>query len=210
MNITKEIPREIDEMIQTLHENGVRPADKLYSMGSRSHIYKIEEYCLKIYTPKGYKDGEAEVKALLALEGRSAPKMYAYASGRFILTEWVEGLNLFQYKDKHGHIPPNLIYDMYKTELEIQNVKFKDWDFKLEENLLWLPSGDVKRIDYGICEPIPDSAIESMEKSLKSEIQDIYDNDLHNIEQNLFMHGLTRDEVNPAISNFLAHLPKLI
>ncbi|AJE54174.1 hypothetical protein [Paenibacillus polymyxa] len=210
MNILKELPCEIEGMIQMLHESGIRPADNLYSIGSRSHIYKIDKYCLKIYTPKGYRDGENEVKALLALRGKCAPELYAYSSGKFILTEWIKGLNLLQYKEKHGQLPINLIYDMYITELDIQKVGFKDWDFKLEENLLWLPSRDTKRIDFGICEPIVASALEHMEETLKSEIQEIYDGELNNIKQMLYLSGLTKNEVNQAISNFLSHSPKLI
>ncbi|WP_025684588.1 hypothetical protein [Paenibacillus maysiensis] len=211
MNIIKEIPSEIEETIQQLHESGMPPADRFYSGGTRrSHIYKIEKYCLKLYTPEGYNDFEDEVEVILALQGKCAPEMYAYSSRRFILTEWIEGLNLEQYKEKHGHHPPNLIYDWYRTEMEIQNVGFTDSDFKLQDNLLWLPSGDVKRLDFGVCIPIVDSIIEMHEKQLRSKIQEMYDGELKGIKNELRMKGFKKNEADQAISNFLAHSPKLI
>ncbi|KGP81115.1 MULTISPECIES: hypothetical protein [Paenibacillus] len=210
MNILKQLPHDIEQVIKQLDENGTCPNLVPSEASSRSTVYKIDDYCLKIYTPKGRKDGEGEWNALSALQGGVAPDLYAYSSGVFVLTEWIEGLNLHQYKKAHGHFPPNLIYDFFKTELELIKAGLKDWDFKLEESIVWLDTGEVKRLDFGICEPILNSALEHMENSLKNEIQEVYNNELHNIEQKLYRSGITTTEVIQAISVFQSCTPKLV
>ncbi|WP_146113525.1 hypothetical protein [Paenibacillus sp. PCH8] len=89
--------------------------------------------------------------------------MYAYSSGVFILTEWIDGLNLTQYKNINGHFPPNLIYDLFSTEISLLIARLKEWDFK---SIVWIATGKVKRLDFGICDPIPESALNNSEKSL--------------------------------------------
>lgn len=209
MEIIKEIPTDIIAVIKDLEE-GSYPRQHPYEAGSRSIIYKIDNYCLKVYTAKGIIDGEFEYKALLSLQGTITPTLYAYSSGIFILTEWIEGLNLLDYRSKHGHFPPNLIYDWFRTELLLLEAGYKDWDFKLYENIVWLDSGEVKRLDLGICEPIPESAIEYTIRSLKREIQDIYDDKLYEVEQELLSCGINAERVAQSITTFQSTEPKLV
>ncbi|MGP3788584.1 hypothetical protein, partial [Paenibacillus sp. 1A_MP2] len=99
------IPHDIEQVIKQLDENGTHPNQIPFEVGSRSMVYKIDDYCLKVYTPKGRLDGENEFKVITALQNGVAPDLYAYSSGVFILTQWIDGLNLTQYKNTHGHFP---------------------------------------------------------------------------------------------------------
>ncbi|KQY90923.1 hypothetical protein ASD24_24300 [Paenibacillus sp. Root52] len=138
------------------------------------------------------------------------PTLYAYSSGVFVLTQWVDGLNLGTYKKTHGRLPTNLIYDFYLTELALLSSGYKDWDTKLAESVIWLESGDVRRLDYGLCEPIPESMQPGMLNTLKKEIGDIYINNIDKIRQTLFYAGMTSIEVEEAIIAFQSYIPRLV
>lgn len=69
---------------------------------------------------------------MLALQGKHVPELHAYSPSIFILMDWIDGMNLLQYKEANGTIPPALLYDMYTTELQQIRDSLKDWEIELK------------------------------------------------------------------------------
>lgn len=158
---------------------------------------------------KGRKDGESECKALSALqEGDYVPELYAYSSGKFLLTEWIEGYNLDQYQKAFARVPENIIYDMFSTELQLVNSGYKDWDFKLSEHLIWTESGDVRRIDLGLCEPAGQLK-DQFKRELKNRVEKAYTNDPDFIDE-LLGAGIKVSVIEHVLLRFKQREPRLV
>ncbi|WP_145950089.1 phosphotransferase [Paenibacillus sp. Y412MC10] len=210
MKVVKPFPSDIQELLESFLETNNLPIKPIFS-GGRSTVYRIQQYALKIYSQKGRADGEAECTALLALQGTHVPDLYAYNPGVFVLMEWIDGLNLTDYRSSHGQLPPDLIYDMLRTELDQLRAGFKDWDFKLTESLVWTVSGDVKRLDLGICDPVG-TMKPRFENDLLQKIEDLYNNEPNTVQellQDFMMNGIMKADFDSALANFQAKIPRL-
>ncbi|MFC5402388.1 hypothetical protein [Cohnella soli] len=213
MYVVTPLPSDILELLESFLKTNDLPIWPPTVPGSRSNVYRIRDYALKVYTRKGTKDGETECKALLALQKTSAPILYAYQPGVFVLMEWIEGVNLSGYRDMHEQLPPDLIYDMFRTELGELQAGFKDWDFKLSESLLWTDSGEVKRLDFGICEPVPSILQNQFQDDLIRKIEGLYNNDpesINNLMQKFLFNGIRKADFAAALESFQAKTPRLV
>lgn len=213
MEIVKPIPTEIKEILLAYECSGILEVPH-YKSGKRSTIYKLDDqFCLKTYPSSVRYDGITESKALLALQGKSySPNLYAYSEGKFILIEWIKGLDLDGYQAIHNHCPVSLIYDMFSTELDLINSGFVDWDFKLDENLFWDESGEIKRLDFGICEPVGDME-NFFRNDLIDKIKKIYENDpdeVRKLAEELHICGIPISEIKVLINDFKSRTPKLV
>lgn len=97
IKIVKAISSEIEEFL-THNKIADNVTIEPIAAGNRSTVYKLNDYCYKTYTSLGRIDGESECQALLTFQSSNyVPKLFAYLPGRFVLTEWIDGLNLIQY-----------------------------------------------------------------------------------------------------------------
>ncbi|UPK46684.1 hypothetical protein [Paenibacillus pabuli] len=213
MRIVKSIPANIEQLLDRYEKNG-HLTMQASLMGKQSVVYRIQDYCLKIYTPRGKVNGELECEALLSLQNnRHVPELYAYAAGNFVLTEWIEGFNLGQYRATYGDIPRNLIYDMFSTELQQIQAGYLDWDVIRYENLLWTATGEVKRTDFWLCEPVSCMRIrERLQQEIFRKTERIYSGDGANLEEvmhYLDRHGLTSMEVQETLAHFRLQTPRM-
>lgn len=183
-------------------------------MGKQSVFYRLQEYCLKVYTARGKMNGEYECEALLSLQNNHhVPELYAYASGNFALTEWIEGFNLREYRAAYGHIPHNLMYDIFSTELQQIQAGYHDWDVIRYENLLWTATGEVKRTDFWLCEPVRCMRLrERLQQEMIRKIERIYGGDGTEPEELMHYfdrHRLTSTEVQEALAHFRSQTPRM-
>ncbi|MEY8745414.1 hypothetical protein [Paenibacillus tundrae] len=207
MNIVNPIPSNMKELLAHYDANG-HLTMQASLIGQRSVVYRIKDYSLKVYSTRGKIDGEIECEAISTMQNCAfVPKLYAYSSGKYVLTQWVEALNLRQYRDTYGHIPPQLMNDILTTEIQQIRAGFQDWDVIQYENLLWTKCGDVKRTDFWLCEPIG-SRREAAEEKFNRKIQQICNQDWSGFEHihNYFnRHGLTSKDMREALDQFLSH-----
>lgn len=203
----------IEQLLDRYEKNG-HLTMQASLMGKQSVLYRLQEYCLKVYTARGKLDGEYECEALLSLQNNHhVPELYAYASGNFALTEWIEGFNLREYRAAYGHIPHNLMYDMFSTELQQIQAGYHDWDAIRYENLLWTATGEVKRTDFWLCEPVRCMRLrERLQQDMIRKIERIYSGDGTDLEE--LMHyfdrpGLTSTEVQEALAHFRSQTPRM-
>lgn len=213
MRIVKSLPANIEQLLDRYEKNG-HLTMQASLMGKQSVIYRLQEYCLKVYTARGKMDGEYECEALLSLQNNHhVPELYAYASGNFALTEWIEGFNLREYRAAYGHIPHNLMYDMFSTELQQIQAGYHDWDVIRYENLLWTATGEVKRTDFWLCEPVRCMRLrERLQQEMIRNIERIYSGDGTNLEVLMHYfdrHGLTSTEVQEALAHFRSQTPRM-
>ncbi|OPG99860.1 hypothetical protein B2I21_02435 [Chryseobacterium mucoviscidosis] len=212
MRIVKSLPANIEQLLDRYEKNG-HLTMQASLMGKQSVVYRLQEYCLKVYTARGKLDGEYECEALLSLQNNHhVPELYAYASGNFTLTEWIEGFNLREYRAAYGHIPHNLMYDMFSTELQQIQAGYHDWDVIRYENLLWTATGEVKRTDFWLCEPVRCMRIqERLQQEIIQKIDRIYGCDGTDLEELMHYfdrHGLTSAEVQEALAHFRSQTPR--
>ncbi|PIH60723.1 hypothetical protein [Paenibacillus sp. LK1] len=213
MRMVKSIPVNIEQLLDRYEKNG-HLTMQASLMGKQSVVYRLQEYCLKVYTPRGKVDGEFECDALMSLQNNHhVPELYAYASGNFVLTEWIDGLNLRQFRITYGHIPHNLIYDMFSTELQQIQAGYRDWDVIRYENLLWTATGEVKRTDFWLCEPVSCMRLrERLQQEIIRKIERIYSGDGTDMEEIVHYfdrHGLTSTEVQEALAHFRSLTPRM-
>lgn len=212
MKIVKPIFSEIEEFLRN-NKGSDDISIKHIAIGNRSIVYKLNNYCFKKYTPIGEKDGECEYQALLALQSSDyVPELFAYLPGKFVLTQWIEGLNLTQFRETYGRIPENTLHHMFTSELEQINAGYKDWDFKLNENLIWTKSGEVRRIDFGLCEPV-EGRKDYLKNELFKRIEKIYAKDpveIGEVQQELYRGGLYLSEIEEALTDFQLQTPWLV
>ncbi|MGO4729381.1 hypothetical protein [Paenibacillus sp. 2KB_22] len=201
----------IEEMLLHYEKNGHLTLQASLISNS-SVVYRLQDYCLKVYASRARLDGEMESEALRSLQNNPyAPKLYAYSPGEYTLTEWIDACNLKQYRAAYGHIPPSLIYDMFTTELQQIHAGYWDWDVIRYENLLWTETGDVKRTDFWLCEPVI-ARRESLYNQVIQKIEHIYNGDrteMEAMEQYFYRHQLTSSEIEQAFSDFRAERPRL-
>ncbi len=181
-------------------------------ISNNSVVYRLQDYCLKVYASRARLDGEIESEALRSLQSHPyAPKLYAYSPGEYTLTEWIEAFNLKQYRERYGHIPPNLIYDMFTTEIQQIRAGYWDWDVIRYENLLWTETGDVKRTNFWLCEPAK-SRRECLYNQLVRKIDNIYNGnqtEMEAMEHYFYRHQLTSSEIEQAFNDFRSQRSKL-
>ncbi|MEO2203658.1 hypothetical protein ABGV42_07910 [Paenibacillus pabuli] len=208
MKIIQPLAPHMEDMLTRYEQNGHLNMQASL-LGKQSVVYKVQEYCLKVYTKRGKLGGELECEAIMSMQGnRHVPKLYAYSPGHFILTEWIDGYNLRLYRKYYGHIPCNLIYDMLYSELQQIQSGYRDWDVIRYENLLWTGKGDVKRTDFWLCEPVGPEQ-ERMEQAMIRKINRVRAGDAAEVEelQNyMYRHGLTVSEVRQALEQFQSRL----
>ncbi|MCP1184076.1 hypothetical protein [Paenibacillus sp. 1781tsa1] len=211
MIIINPICNTIEKMLLHYEKNGHLTLQASL-ISNNSVVYRLQDYCLKVYASRARLDGEMESEALRSLQSHLfAPKMYAYSPGEYTLTEWIEAFNLKQYREKYGHIPPNLICDMFTTELQQIRAGYWDWDVIRYENLLWTETGDVKRMNFWLCEPAK-SRRECLYNQVVRKIDNIYNGDrteMEAMEHYLYRHELTSAEIEQAFSDFRAERPRL-
>ncbi|WP_418041515.1 hypothetical protein [Paenibacillus xylanilyticus] len=204
MKIIQPLPPHLEDMLLRYERNGHLNMQASL-LGKQAVVYKVQEYCLKVYTKRGKIGGELESEAIMSMQSnRHVPKLYAYSPGHFILTEWIDGYNLRQYRGYFGHIPCNLIFDMLHSELEQIQSGYRDWDVIRYENLLWTDEGHVKRTDFWLCEPAGPER-EGMEEAVIRKINGVQAGDeaeVRGIQEYLFRHGLTASEVQHALEQF--------
>ncbi|MFS0869329.1 AarF/UbiB family protein [Paenibacillus xylanilyticus] len=204
MRIIKPLTPHIEEMLRHYEQNGHLNMQASL-LGKQSAVYKVQEYCLKVYTKRGKVGGELECEAMMSLQNnRHVPKVYAYSTGNFILTEWIDGFNLRQYREIHGHIPHNLIYDMFSSELQQIQSGYRDWDVIRYENLLWTKGGEVKRTDFWLCEPAG-LMQNDVQQAIIRKIDRVYSGDrseMQKLEPYFYRHGLTVSEIQQALEHF--------
>ena len=208
MKIIQPLAPHMEDMLTRYEQNGHLNMQASL-LGKQYVVYKVQEYCLKVYTKRGKLGGELECEAIMSMQGnRHVPKLYAYSPGHFILTEWIDGYNLRLYRKYYGHIPCNLIYDMLYSELQQIQSGYRDWDVIRYENLLWTGKGDVKRTDFWLCEPVGPEQ-ERMEQAMIRKINRVRAGDAAEVEelQNyMYRHGLTVSEVRQALEQFQSRL----
>lgn len=174
-------------------------------MGDRSALYELENYSLKVYTARGKLDGEMECDAMLSMQNlRHVPKMYAYAPGKFVLTERVHGLNLKDYYSVHGSVPQHLLYDMLQTEYEQIQAGYHDWEVIQYEQLRWTATGEVKRVDFWLCEPIGSLQSQTVQAFL-NKVERIHAGDATELETIMCYfkrHGLSEADIQCVFERF--------
>lgn len=212
MKIIQPLPPHLEDMLLRYERNGHLNMQASL-LGKQSVVYKVQEYCLKVYTKRGKIGGELESEAIMSMQrNRHTPKLYAYSPGHFILTEWIDGYNLRQYRKYFGHIPCNLIYDMLYSELQQIQSGYRDWDVIRYENLLWTHEGHVKRTDFWLCEPAGPER-EGMEEAMIRKINGVQAGDeaeVKELQEYLFRHGLTASEVKHALEQFQSQVNESI
>ncbi|WP_336759910.1 hypothetical protein [Paenibacillus sp. USHLN196] len=211
MIIINPIGDNIEKMLLHYEKNGHLTLQASLISNS-SVVYRLQDYCLKVYASRAKLDGEMESEALRSLQGNThAPKLYAYSPGEYTLTEWIEAFSLKQYRAKYGHVPHHLIYDLLTTELQQIHAGYWDWDVIRYENLLWTETGDVKRTDFWLCEPVR-SRRESLYKEVIQRIENIYNGDrdeMDAMQQYFYRHQLTSTEIEQAFNDFRSQRPRL-
>ncbi|MEK3921394.1 hypothetical protein [Paenibacillus sp. FSL K6-2393] len=211
MIIINPIGNNIEKMLLHYEKNGHLTLQASLISNS-SVVYRLQDYCLKVYASRARLDGEMESEALRALQSNPyAPKLYAYSPGEYTLTEWIEAFKLKEYRKTYGHIPPNLIYDMFTTELQQIHAGYWDWDVIRYENLLWTETGDVKRTNFWLCEPVK-SRRESLFNQIIRRIDNIYNGDrteMEAMEHYFYRHQLTSSEIEQAFNDFRTQRPRL-
>ncbi|MGN7412698.1 hypothetical protein [Paenibacillus sp. SAF-068] len=211
MIIINPIGNTIEKMLLHYEKNGHLTLQASL-VSNNSVVYRLQDYCLKVYASRARLDGEMESEALSSLQRYPyAPKLYAYSPGEYTLTEWIEAFNLKQYRERYGHIPPNLIYDMFTTELQQIHAGYWDWDVIRYENLLWTETADVKRTNFWLCEPAQ-SRCECFYNQVIRKIDNIYNGDrteMEAMEQYFYRHQLTSSEIEQAFSDFRSQRPRL-
>ena len=211
MIIIHPIDNTIEKMLLHYEKNGHLTLEASLISNS-SVVYRLQDYCLKVYASRARLDGEMESEAIRSLQNNPyAPKLYAYSPGEYILTEWIDACNLKQYRAAYGHIPPSLIYDMFSTELQQIQAGYWDWDVIRYENLLWTETGNVKRTDFWLCEPVR-ARRESLYEQVIQKIEQIYNGDRIEMEamaQYFIRHQLTSSEIQQAFNDFRSQRPRL-
>ncbi|PJN53209.1 hypothetical protein PAEAM_44120 [Paenibacillus sp. GM1FR] len=211
MIIINPIGNNIEKMLLHYEKNGHLTLQASL-ISNRSVVYRLQDYCLKVYASRARLDGEMESEALRALQSNPyAPKLYAYSPGEYTLTEWIEAFKLKEYRVTYGHIPPNLIYDMFTTELQQIHAGYWDWDVIRYENLHWTKTGHVKRMNFWLCEPV-NSRRENLYNQVIRRIDNIYNGDCTEMEamkQYFYRHQLTSLEIEQAFSDFRSQRPRL-
>ncbi|WFR61427.1 hypothetical protein P9222_23700 [Paenibacillus amylolyticus] len=211
MIIINPIGEPIEKMLLHYEKNGHLTLQASL-ISNNSVVYRLQDYCLKVYASRARLDGEMESEVLKSLQCHPyTPKLYAYSPGEYTLTEWIEAFNLKQYRERHGHIPPNLIYDMFTTELQQIRAGYWDWDVIRYENLLWTGTGEVKRTNFWLCEPMK-SRRECLYNQVVRKVDNIYNGDrteMEAMEHYFYRHQLTSSEIEQAFNDFRSQRSKL-
>lgn len=87
MNIVNPIPGQVETMLLNLEQTG--PINMLpVNGGSHSSVYRIGDFCLKVFNEKGVFYGGNECVALLKLQEKPyVPKIFAYNPEMYILMD---------------------------------------------------------------------------------------------------------------------------
>lgn len=209
LNIINEIPASIEAFLRNLDNEELVPHEfeKVNHETSHGDIYRIyDNYCLKIFNPKKICYGKCEIDVLLKLQNKDyAPKLYAYSSSKYMLTEWIDGYSLSEYVSKYNKVPNNFVDSIYDMEIDMIKCGISYVDTKYNEHIIWLATdiNKFKLIDYGVCDLFDkQDIINYLIKSKNTEHEKIKnkDNDaLHDLKQNLFIYGIPSERIEEYI-----------
>jgi len=174
------LPLEIQELLENKNINlntllSDNMFKKLESAENRSIIFEINNSNLivKYFKDKGKRD--CDIEALLDLDGiKYFPTIFAYENHEYVIMERALGKRvdevLMNRLDENVIL---MIKERFKeaTELALQRNRY-DWDFKLE-HLYWdANSQELKLIDLGLFEVVPDNK-EWKERLLNSRLESL-------------------------------------
>lgn len=160
IKVINSIPKEIldvCENLKFLFDIKLRKEGNVSHIGAGSHgdVYRVfDKYAVKIFAPKAVSGNYLDYIYLEQLQGIPyVPVLYGYYEKKFMIMEYVEGQNLYDYFLSHKHLPPNfkdLLADAMTCIFE-KNIILTEC--KVAEHVIWNDkTGKLKLIDFGVCD----------------------------------------------------------
>lgn len=169
LKIINPLPKHIIEAIEGLR---TVPEDQVSLIGSGEHgiVYKLfDDYAVKYFSDIAIRGNYLDYIYLEALQGIPyVPTLYGYSEKSFMIMEYVEGQNLYDFYLMHKQLPPNL-RDLLSDAISlIFDRNIIPVEIKVEDHVIWNEkTKTLKLIDFGVCENCSHASLDFIKRMKK-------------------------------------------